>query len=411
MTIMEVHLGMRPLLVFCPCFISLCAICFPQSMIALPVIVTITGTVDSGTDGNPNFSGPTKVFGGGANLAGEPFTLTLNFDTALGTSSYSTCPDRSIYESANVGHDAQTGPTAVLMIGNGNFSFGTLPLNYISWTIDRSAPATCTSPYSSIGFSWSESYRGNYAGGAGLGGINFYPPTQLPSGDWRTSLPPTAISGTFQFNIDVGQNGTQTGYAIGYLNATEVLVAEVGCPSSATVDNLSGPSSDYSGVSLDRPPTRHRPVRTCAAPQISNNILVSISLHVDLSDWTPIYLFLQGGQEYTFKAGPKIALVSSSDAPFPTLSFYFTVLALPLNADGTLETPPTSAVTSTWLNPVEYPSGPTGTIPLTQDQLVVEATFSSSSGMQQWTIKIPPQEDTNGNYSYYGLAIYAPKVP
>jgi hypothetical protein len=61
-----------------------------------------------------------------------------------------------------------------------------------------------------------------------------------------------------------------------------------------------------------------------------------------------------------------------------------------------------------WLNPVEYPSGPTGTVPLTENNIVLQATFPSASGRQQWTIKIPLQPDTNGNFSFYGLNIYVP---
>src|SRR5579884_3602481 len=54
------------------------------------VVVTVTGTVKSGTNGNPNTKPPGAgmVFGGATNLAGEPFTLTLNFDPSQGTSVY-----------------------------------------------------------------------------------------------------------------------------------------------------------------------------------------------------------------------------------------------------------------------------------------------------------------------------------
>jgi hypothetical protein len=151
----------------CPLMIWLGMTYVPPRARAAQVVVTVTGTVDYGTDGNPNSNPPGagKTFGGPASLAGQPFTLTLNFDSSQGKSTYGICPDGSVYDSNNVGGPT-AGATAILQIGNGSYFFGTLPLDKFSWTIVRAAPASCTSPYSEIGFSWGETYAGDYAGGS-----------------------------------------------------------------------------------------------------------------------------------------------------------------------------------------------------------------------------------------------------
>src|ERR1700733_8993196 len=108
----------------CPLVFWLATSCVLRGAAGPQVIVTVTGTVQSGTDGNPDSTPPgqAKVFGGGANLAGEPFTLTLNFNASKGTSTYVSCPDGSVAQSSNVGGDATAGTTAVLQIGGGSFS-------------------------------------------------------------------------------------------------------------------------------------------------------------------------------------------------------------------------------------------------------------------------------------------------
>jgi hypothetical protein len=143
----------------CPLVICLGITSLPRGGLASQVIVTVTGAVQSGTNGNPDSTPPgaAKVFGGGPDLGGLPFSLTLVFDPSQGTNTFDSCPDGSVSQSSNTALGATKGPTAVLEIGAGSFSFGTLPLGGISWTILRSAPASCTSPYSEIGFGWSES--------------------------------------------------------------------------------------------------------------------------------------------------------------------------------------------------------------------------------------------------------------
>lgn len=205
-------------------------ICLGRGASASQVIVIVTGTVASGTNGNPNSRPPGagRVFGGETDLAGQPFTLTLNFDTLLGTSSFDRCPDGSIIQSSNTGSSTAAAPTAVLQIGKGSYLFGTLPLLSIGWTTYRSAPASCTHPYSDIGFGWSDEYTGSYSGGAGFGGVNIYASsTNFASGDWQSAVPSTPVNPTyFQFNIAVSQKGTSTdiAYAYGELKAAMVAV-------------------------------------------------------------------------------------------------------------------------------------------------------------------------------------------
>jgi hypothetical protein len=151
---------------------------------AAKVIVTISGTVDSGTDGTTFTQsdgtppGAAKVFGGGANLAGEIFTLTITFNASEGTSNFGSCPDGTVYASNNSGSNELSGPTAVLQIGGGSYSFGVLPVTGITWQVSRSAPTSCNNQYSSAAVGFSESYTGAYGGAAGFGNTTlFLPPT------------------------------------------------------------------------------------------------------------------------------------------------------------------------------------------------------------------------------------------
>ena len=88
--------------------------------------MTITGAVDTGTDGTQFTQtdgtppGAAKVFGGGATLDGAAFTLTITFDPSEGTSSSSACPDGSTYASNNIGSNEFSGPSAILQIGGGS---------------------------------------------------------------------------------------------------------------------------------------------------------------------------------------------------------------------------------------------------------------------------------------------------
>jgi hypothetical protein len=386
--------------VCCPLMVWLSVIGLSGRACALQVIVTVTGKVESGTNGNPDSTPPGvgKVFGGAADLTGQSFTLTLNFDTSQGTSNYGTCSDGSVYNSSNVGaFGAAAGPTAVLQIGGGSYSFGTLPLSGDTWTITRSAPAACTSPYSEIGFAWGEHYAGNYAGASGLGGINMYP-ASLPSGDWRSSVPPTAVNATFHFTITLSQNGTLLTYAFGYLLASSITVGRSATCNATPIDE--GLVSN-GGLVFSDPEGRRRPEpKTCSR----NNMLVSRSF--DSSGWHVVDRIISTG-EFTVDAGEQIAFVSSSDAAPPTLQFYFTAFAYPIKEDGTnedvLETPE-------WFVPVEYPGGPVGSGVghLIEQQLVIQTTFPSSAHKQRWTLKVPSQEDTHGNFTYYELDIYVP---
>ena len=115
---------------------------------ASQVVVTVTGTVANVTNGNPNSDPPGEgaVFGAAGNLSGDPFTLTMNFDPSEGTNSSASCSDGTINQSSNIGSDASAGPTAVLQIGGGSYTFGNVtPIN-MGWGITRGAslPPSCS---------------------------------------------------------------------------------------------------------------------------------------------------------------------------------------------------------------------------------------------------------------------------
>lgn len=205
----------------------------PPTPGASMVIVTVAGTVQSGTNGNPNSSPPGAgaVFGGASDLSGNPFTLTITFDPSEGTNSSYHCSDGTLNQSSNQGSDTAAAPTAVLQIGEGSYSYGTRPLRTIDWLIYREAPTPCTG-YNSVGFGWSEGYTGNYSGGSGFGNIYLYASSpNFLSGDWRSPIPNTLVDpADFQFNITlrgVAPDGTQSliAYAYGELTATNITVS------------------------------------------------------------------------------------------------------------------------------------------------------------------------------------------
>jgi hypothetical protein len=212
-----------------PLLILLIAICSLRSTFASPVIITVAGTVQAGTDGNPNSTPPGagKVFGTSSDLAGQPFTLFINLDTELGASSFDTCSNGSVAQSSNTGLHTTAHPSAVLQIGKGSYSFGAFNTLGNDWTTYRAARTSCTS-YNVLGFGWSETYTGDYGGGAGFGSIDLYATNPAAfSGDWRSSVPTTPVTpGVFQFNISVFQVGSPKLIldAHGYLKASTIEV-------------------------------------------------------------------------------------------------------------------------------------------------------------------------------------------
>ena len=222
---------------------------------ASQVVVTVTGTVANVTNGNPNSDPPGEgaVFGAAGNLSGDPFTLTMNFDPSEGTNSSASCSDGTINQSSNIGSDASAGPTAVLQIGGGSYTFGNVtPIN-MGWGITRGAslPPSC-SGYNEVGFGLSESYGGTYSGSSGFGNVILYATSpNFASGDWRTAIPTTSIGvAQFQFNItlySIAPDGTHTlaAYANGYLNATSVTVS--GLEASNPLDKDLGACSNAPG--------------------------------------------------------------------------------------------------------------------------------------------------------------------
>jgi RHS repeat-associated protein len=185
--------------------------------------ITITGTVQSGTDGNPasNPPGAGNVFGFGSNLAGEPFTLTIRVSSSEGTYTSGSCSDGSLATSSIGGSNTASTPTATLQIGSGSFTYGSYPLQFISWRTGRSAKESCSS-YNDISLGWSETYNGSpYIGSSGFGGATLYTGVNL-SGDLFSTVQPAvqvATPAAFHFSIGVTDPKTLKNikYAGGYL--------------------------------------------------------------------------------------------------------------------------------------------------------------------------------------------------
>jgi hypothetical protein len=240
---------------FFPLALGLAATGLSNEIRASTVIISVTGTVESGTDGNPNSNPPGagRIFGGDADLSGKPFTLTVTADDGQGKNSFSTCADGAISQSSNQGSDVKAAPKAVLQIGNGSFSFGALTLQDIGWTFYREAHTSCTS-YNDVGLSWSETYTGNYRGGAGFGGVELYASTaNFSSGDWRSLVPTSSLPPTvFQFNVSVSQSGTPNpiAYAHGELKAATVMVSGPSPTCPAGVSNVRDRSAPASTQAL-----------------------------------------------------------------------------------------------------------------------------------------------------------------
>jgi hypothetical protein len=105
-----------------------------QPAAAQQFTITVTGTVYYGTDSST--SSGANVFGSGTNLAGLPFTLTLDFNSADGTASNATCSGGAVYSTTDTGTD--TSPSGTLHIGGGSFAYGSLPRT-ASWSVGRTA--------------------------------------------------------------------------------------------------------------------------------------------------------------------------------------------------------------------------------------------------------------------------------
>jgi len=196
------------------------------------IIVTVSGTVDTGTDGIPAGAsdypaGTGNVFGGGSNLSG-PFTLTFSIDDSQSDDYFGICPDGSIYSSSISTSNAVVGrtATAVLQIGSGAFSYGTFTSG-IGWGISKAAAVPCYNGSSSLFFSWGESYTGNYLGDSGFGVANLTPVSNFASGDWRVAVPSVSVVGSapFIFYIKVYEGGTLTKWAAGNLTPETLTVS------------------------------------------------------------------------------------------------------------------------------------------------------------------------------------------
>ena len=133
-----------------------------------------------------------------------------------------------------------------------------------------------------------------------------------------------------------------------------------------------------------------------------NSALVGNSF--DRSKWDPLKR-LEGTSSFTFNAGDRIAVETSSVAFPPTNMFRFDVSALGLNADGTAQVEMASPA---WYQ-TDHSSGFTGSM-LSPNQFVFEAGAHTST-LFRWTVSIPPQQQAHDNFSYNAVTIYTPYDP
>ncbi len=124
----------------------------------------------------------------------------------------------------------------------------------------------------------------------------------------------------------------------------------------------------------------------------------------DAANWTPVNPPVEYGDELAFSYATSVIGIeaSSSASPLPTNQFEFTVQALPLQSDGKRQT---GVSTPGWLDPVPYGSGLTGAG--FSNQFVISASFKAP--LTQWTIRIPPQEETHDNNDFEMLQVYTPQ--
>jgi hypothetical protein len=116
----------------------------------------------------------------------------------------------------------------------------------------------------------------------------------------------------------------------------------------------------------------------------------------------PIGLLDARNSSRTFDAGNKVAIEFSSIAFPPTNQFGISVLATPLNADGTYQS---TLAAPEWYTLVPYSSGPTGGGG--KSQLVIQAN-APSSPLFRWTVSIPPQQSAHGNALSNMAEIFVP---
>jgi hypothetical protein len=234
-------------------FIDLCLALPAQTSHSVTII--ITGTVLSGTDGNPNSNPPGggNIFAVGSDLTGQPFTLTINISDSDGTpNSPGTCPDGSIYSSAITGTSTSSPPSARLQIGSTgrSFTYGALPLYDLSWIMIRTS-YSCYG-YNTVTLGWSEYYNPPDAGGSGFGNVTLYTQNDLSPGYWYTPIPlQGATSSPLPFTITVDQATNISNtlyYAHGLLNPTSIEMSESNTTPSAQPKILREGTTDITGT-------------------------------------------------------------------------------------------------------------------------------------------------------------------
>ena len=166
---------LRFLLAFAP--IALCV----QHAKATLITATVTGTVTSGSDA-------TGVFGAPGSLAGDPYTLVYTVDDSQGSGTrvVSGPVPGAAPIGSNIGATDTSNPvTAVLTIGGGSYSFGTLSSSAVSSNVSRTIGAN-----GNTGFNLSEIYGVANTGGAAslVTGVSFNNPPITPNYLWSSPL-------------------------------------------------------------------------------------------------------------------------------------------------------------------------------------------------------------------------------
>jgi uncharacterized protein (TIGR03437 family) len=217
---------------------------------AATVTITITGTVQSGTD----FSG---VFGSAsANLAGQSYTLVFTFDDTKGKPFSQSCVGGPVYETALIDQGGQGAGTATLRIGSGKFQFGGGFLDDeqpVQSQAEISAPVGGPNPCGSSTASYyvvvnyqnavnASDYSGSsYVGSVGVIVRPANGTVLTADPNWEHSFTNSKLdpATTIPFNINLtAQSGSPANYhASGSLIPSSITVSGTGAPAITSVQN------------------------------------------------------------------------------------------------------------------------------------------------------------------------------
>lgn len=230
----------------------------PHKADAQETTVTITGTVQSGTDNTGYFTSP------GGSLAGMPFTLTYEFN-AGGTITTNPCTGGATNGySADQNTPTSNPGTGSLQIGGNTFLIGghvgEITSGAYSFALQY---ASCFA--SSVGYGVGVSYGGGQYGGSSVFGNatapSIYPATGhvfTTSADWAAPITAAATDGAHSFNFNINFLTLPSGPNVvvsGVLTPLILTVAGTSLDQNAETNgdpkNTSEPSNPAAPITMD----------------------------------------------------------------------------------------------------------------------------------------------------------------